>query len=74
MEGQASIRAAVAFGANHVSVRNRRERLWEFMNSLTINVFGVRERTFHKAMEIGVGRFWRGLNEVMGLKFCLFRP
>ena len=41
--GQVSMRAAVAFGANQVSVRKRQARLCVLMNSFMMKVFVVRE-------------------------------
>ena len=66
--GEASMSAA-AFSESHVSVRNRQDSLLVLMKSLMIKVFGVRDLTFHKAIERVTDGFSCMLSVLMGLKF-----
>ena len=72
--GDASIRAVEAFSVNHVSVRKRQDRLCEVIKSLIRKVLGVRDLTFHKAIEIVAEMLFGGLLNLMGIRFCLLGP
>ena len=72
--GDASIRAVAALSVNHVSVKKRQDRLCEVIKSLIRKVLGVRDLTFHRAIEIVAEVLFGGILNLMGIRFCLLGP
>ena len=72
--GDASIRAVAALSVNHVSVKKRQDRLCEVIKSLIRKVLGVRDLTFHRAIEIVSEVLFGGILNLMGMRFCLLGP